>query len=99
MNEYLMLALAFAAGGLLGVFFFGGLWWTVQKGLKSKRPGLWFFGSMLFRTIITLSGFYGVAADQWQRFLACLVGFVFARFIIVRLSRSWPIESPQPVEE
>jgi F1F0 ATPase subunit 2 len=23
---------------LLGVIFFGGLWWTVRKGLSSKRP-------------------------------------------------------------
>jgi heme A synthase len=35
---------------LLGVIFFGGLWWTVRKGLSSKRPALCFFGSLLLRT-------------------------------------------------
>ena len=99
MNDNLMLVLAFGAGALLGGFFFGGLWWTVQKGITSKRPGLWFFGSMLLRTGITLAGFYGVAADQWQRFLACLAGFIAARFIVVRLSRAWSIKSAEPVEE
>ncbi|MGR9114952.1 MAG: N-ATPase subunit AtpR [Gammaproteobacteria bacterium] len=99
MNDNLMLALAFGAGALLGGFFFGGLWWTVQKGIKSRRPALWFFSSMLLRTAITLAGFYGVAADQWQRFLACLAGFIVVRFIVVRLTRSWPIKSPEPVEE
>ena len=99
MNENLTLGLAFGMGGLLGGFFFGGLWWTVQKGLKSKRPALWFLGSMLFRTGITLAGFYGVAADDWQRFLACLSGFVVVRFIVIRLTRSIPAESPNPVEE
>ena len=31
MNEMLILALAWVAGGLLGAVFFGGLWWTVRK--------------------------------------------------------------------
>ena len=38
------------AGALLGAFFFGGLWWTVQKGVASERPALWFLGSLLLRT-------------------------------------------------
>ncbi|MGR9044682.1 MAG: N-ATPase subunit AtpR [Gammaproteobacteria bacterium] len=99
MNDNLMWVLAFGAGGMLGAFFFGGLWWTVHRGLKSKRPALWFIGSMLIRSGITLAGFYGVAADQWQRLLACLAGFIVARFIVVRLTRSWPIKTPEPVEE
>ena len=35
---------------LLGAFFFGGLWWTVQKGVTSETPALWFLGSLLLRT-------------------------------------------------
>ena len=31
MSDTLALALALFAGALLGTFFFGGLWWTVQK--------------------------------------------------------------------
>ena len=50
MNDILPLALALAAGLLLGAFFFGGLWWTVQKGVASERPALWFLGSLLLRT-------------------------------------------------
>jgi F1F0 ATPase subunit 2 len=50
MNEILNLILALVAGFLLGAFFFGGLWWTVQKGLSSRRPELWFLGSLLLRT-------------------------------------------------
>ena len=49
MNEVLVLATALAAGLLLGAFFFGGLWWTVRRGVSSPRPALWFFGSMLLR--------------------------------------------------
>ena len=50
MSDILALALAFLAGALLGAFFFGGLWWTVQKGVASERPALWFLGSLLLRT-------------------------------------------------
>ena len=57
MNEYLFLVGAAVAGLLLGVFFFGGLWLTVRKGLKSQRPALWFVGSMFLRTSVALCGF------------------------------------------
>ena len=42
MNEPLTLVLALAAGGVLGAIFFGGLWWTVRKGVSSPQPALWF---------------------------------------------------------
>lgn len=88
MNEYLTLALALVAGVLLGAVFFGGLWWTVQKGISSKRPALWFFGSLLLRMSIALAGFYFVSGGHWDRLLTCLLGFVMARFIVMRLTRS-----------
>ena len=50
MSDILALALALVAGALLGAFFFGGLWWTVQKGVTSETPALWFLGSLLLRT-------------------------------------------------
>ena len=61
MNETLTLALALAAGVLLGAIFFGGLWWTVRKGVSSQRPALWFLGSLLLRMSIALAGFYFVS--------------------------------------
>ena len=79
MNEFLSLALALAAGVLLGAIFFGGLWWTVRKGVSSKQPALWFFGSLLLRMSIALAGFYFVSGGHWERLLLCLLGFVMAR--------------------
>jgi hypothetical protein len=38
MNETAILVLSGGAGVLLGALFFGGLWWTVRRGLSSKRP-------------------------------------------------------------
>jgi F1F0 ATPase subunit 2 len=88
MNETLRLMVALVTGLLLGTMFFGGLWWTVQKGVSSKRPALWFVGSLLVRSSIALAGFYFIARSHWQRLIVCLVGFIVARFIVMRLSRS-----------
>jgi F1F0 ATPase subunit 2 len=91
MNDFLFLAAALAAGLLLGALFFGGLWWTVVKGISSPQPALWFFGSMLLRTCVTLSGFYFVGREDWRRWLLCLVGFVLARLVVKWLTRT-PVE-------
>ena len=88
MNETLMLVLACAAGGGLGAVFFGGLWWTVRKGVSSPRPALWFFGSGLLRMSIVLAGFYFVSGGQWKRLAACLAGFIIARVVVTWLTRS-----------
>ena len=87
MNETLTLVLAWAAGGVLGAIFFGGLWWTVRNGVSSARPVLWFLGSLLLRMGIVLAGFYFVSGGQWKRLVACLVGFVIARVVVTWLTR------------
>lgn len=87
MNETVILALAWLAGGAIGLFFFGGLWWTVRMGVSAQRPGLWFFGSMLLRTCVTLAGFYLVSNRHLDRLLLCLLGFFLARMVVTRLTR------------
>ena len=62
MNDRLALSLVFLIGGFLSTFFFGGLWYTVQKGVTSKLPAVWFLGSLLLRTGVVLAGFYFVVA-------------------------------------
>lgn len=90
MNDMMMLVLAGGAGLVLGAIFFGGLWWTVRKGVSSQRPALWFLGSMLVRTGIVVVGFYVVSGGHWQRLVACLLGFVVARLLVTQLTRSRP---------
>jgi len=88
MNDTLALMLSWMAGGALGAFFFGGLWWTVRKSLASGRPALWVFGSLMLRMGVTMTGFYLVSGTDWQRLLCCLVGFVLARQMVMRLTQS-----------
>ncbi len=75
------------AGGGLGIIFFGGLWWTVRKGVAAPYPALWFFGSGLLRMSMVVAGFYLVGGGQWRRLVACLVGFIIARGVVAWLLR------------
>ena len=86
MNEALTLLLVLGAGGALGTIFFGGLWWTVRKGVSSPRPALWFLGSLSLRMTIVLVGFYLVAGHHWERLLLCLLGFILARLVVTWLT-------------
>ncbi len=100
MNDTISLALALAAGSVLGAIFFGGLWWTIRKGISSDRPALWFFGSFLFRMTIILAGFYLIArSHQWQRLVMCLVGFAMARLIVTWLTRPRGEDASPPKAE
>ena len=93
------LILAVLAGVLLGVVFFGGLWWTVQKAVTSETPALWFLGSLLLRTGLILAGFYLAAQGHWSRLAGCLLGFLIARFMIVKFLTRIPVVEPTPLEE
>jgi F1F0 ATPase subunit 2 len=99
MNETLMLVLACAAGGALGAVFFGGLWWTVRKGVSSKRPALWFFGSLLVRMSVALAGLYLVGRGHWERLVLCLLGFMVARLAVMWLTRPSGANQTRPAQE
>jgi F1F0 ATPase subunit 2 len=88
------LVLPLLAGVLLGMFFFGGLWWTIRRGVSSKQPAALFFFSLLLRTGIALAGFYVVARGDWRRVLSCLVGFVLARILVTWLTRVPTAKAP-----
>lgn len=87
MNDAGTLAVAAAAGAALGAVFFGGLWWTVHRGVGARRPAAWFLGSLLLRTVVVLAGFWFVAGGRGDRLLAGLAGFVVARIVASRLAR------------
>jgi len=87
MNESLALLLAWVAGALLGIIFFGGLWWTVRKGVSSQKPARLFIASLMVRMGATLAGFYFGFGGNWRRLLVCLLGFLSARLLVTWLIR------------
>jgi F1F0 ATPase subunit 2 len=86
-GEFAAGAGALGAGLFLGAIFFGGLWWTVRRGLGSGQPAIWFGLSALVRMAIAFAGFYFFAHDGLPSLAACLVGFLSARMAITRLTR------------
>ena len=87
MNEIWIIIGVIFTGFLLGLFFYGGLWWTTKKGVHSKSPALWFLGSLIIRLGIAITAFYFISSDHWERILLCLLGFIVARIIIMRVTK------------
>lgn len=88
MSDFLIWLLACLAGIALGGFFFGGLWWTVRRGASSRHPARLFVSSFLVRMVVAVGGFYLIAADgDWRRVIASLLGFLIARWLVVRWTR------------
>jgi F1F0 ATPase subunit 2 len=86
-NDWLWLVLALVLGAALGVFYFGGLWYTVLRLPETRNPALLTFLSYLGRMAVVLAGFYLLSGGNWQRLVASLVGFLAARQVMIRRYR------------
>lgn len=96
MEVYLLkLLIAFAAGFVLGFYYFGGLWWTIRKLPNARQPALLTIGSFVARTGITLLGLFLASGGRWERILVGLLGFLVARGLLVRRFRPTASIIPQ----
>ena len=82
--------MAFFVGMGAGVFYFGGLWWTVRRLPRLRQPALLTLGSFFVRTGLSLAAFYFASGGHWERILASLLGFIIVRVFLVRRIRSSP---------
>jgi F1F0 ATPase subunit 2 len=81
---YLFLLLfSLLAGGAIGLFYFGGLWWTVRRMPDAQTPVILLMGSFMLRSVVAVTAFYLVAAD-WVTLVTAVIGFLIARFALVR---------------
>lgn len=71
-----------AVGILLGVFFYGGLWFTIRALLTSPHPVLLTISSFWARTLVTLAGFLVAMNGRWQNAIVCLAGFGLGRLAV-----------------
>ncbi|MBE9046532.1 ATP synthase subunit I [Pleurocapsales cyanobacterium LEGE 10410] len=81
--------IAFIIGSSLGLFYFGGLWLTVQQLATAQHPYRLIFFSLIFRLGVTLfvlslilsnNRLYGVIP-----LLMCCLGFLIVRTIMILL--------------
>ena len=83
MSSTAQILAAFAAGMLLGVAYFLGLWATIRHLGRSRHPALWMLASLLLRMAVLLAGFGLLARfGGWQAVLAGLAGVLGVRFYL-----------------
>jgi len=90
MNIGLLLAMV-CAGAIIGLFYFGGLWLTLNKLTESRQWGLWLGASFLLRSTMTVAAFWLLAADDWRRILALATGFTIVRFLSIKQIQHKPV--------
>jgi F1F0 ATPase subunit 2 len=79
-----LLSGAFAAGLVLGAFYFIALWQTVKRLPDTPRPLRLMLGSFALRMAVVMPGFYFVMGGQWERLATALMGFILMRMILTR---------------
>lgn len=104
MSDTVNLMLIWCLGLALGGFFFVGLWWTVQKSIRSAHPAWWLLSSLLVRMTVTIAGFYLVVSHEMAnasllRLLICLFGFICARLITARVVAKMTARLDTPVQQ
>lgn len=74
---------AVIVGMMVGMFYFGGLWLTVQRISHMKRQALLIFISFIGRMAVTLFIFYLFMSSHWEQLIFCLLGFLLMRKVLI----------------
>jgi F1F0 ATPase subunit 2 len=81
-------------GGLaVGIFFYGGLWFTVNWLAGARYRALLLIASFGIRTLVVLSGFLLLFESRWDYALLCLVGFTVGRLAVMKFMVSHPMRA------
>lgn len=95
MTELLTWLLAALGGTALGLFYFAGLWFTLQRLPNHPHPALWVAGSFILRLAVSLIGFYVILGSDRSltRLGIALLAFLAVRVALTRRLR--PTTEPQ----
>ncbi len=98
MNAAVM-ALTLALGALIGALYFGGLWWTLARLGRWRRPALALSVSFLARALPALAVFVLLARLGPMPLALALVGFLVMRLALSAWIRPTPPSSGARVAE
>jgi F1F0 ATPase subunit 2 len=85
MTDAVYLFTSLAAGAILGIVYFRGLWQTVLRLPDFARPAWSMSWSFVARVGIVMSGFYFIMlGGHLERLAMAVAGFIIARQILVR---------------
>ena len=79
------LSTGFVVGVLLGLTFFGGLWWTAQRLMSSHSPALLIFTSLLLRMGVLAVGLFAMTQVGAGAVVAAGCGALLVRFWMIRV--------------
>lgn len=88
--QWINFILCFIAGFCLGMFFFGGLWFTIRNISSMTRPSLLIIISFFVRTVVVMAGFYLILKQGMPSLLIALAGYL--------VSRTWCIGKIKPLK-
>lgn len=98
MNASLLL-LGFGVGLVVGAAYFAGLWWTVRKATRVRRPALWLLASFVVRSLMAVGAFALVLRlGSPLALVVAMIGFLAARWLITRYLPSDSLSEAEPVE-
>lgn len=83
MNNLTIISAGLAWGGLLSLFHFGGLWLSLVYLPRTTRPKLWFYGGLLMRYTITLTGMWFAQKHGALTIIATCTGFYVMRMFLI----------------
>jgi F1F0 ATPase subunit 2 len=81
--DWLPLLWSVLAGIALALFYFGGLWMTVQRLPTTRSPALLAFASFLVRMVVLLLALYLVIDGRFDRLVALLLSFFLTRQVLL----------------
>lgn len=70
-------------GAVLGLGYFAGLWWTVQRARNARRPQALLAVSFIVRAALTVAALLFIMGDSVMRLVAALAGFLIVRTIVL----------------
>ena len=82
LTTMMILMAAFAAGLVLGGFYFIALWQTVRRLPATGSPARLMLGSLVLRMAVLSAGFYFVMGGHWERLATAMLGFIVIRKIL-----------------
>ncbi|HSP46599.1 MAG TPA: ATP synthase subunit I [Clostridiaceae bacterium] len=90
--------IAFLAGILLGILYFGGLYVTVNHMKRTRHPALLMMGSFIFRMAVLLFGFYLLRNGGAYHMIIALFAVILVKFVMVAMVRR-TIGKPGPEDK
>ena len=83
-SDLIAILIGLAAGCLLGLVYFGGLWWTTRQLSSTPHPGPFVMASFVTRLGVLAAGLFATAQLGVASLGMAVVGLLFVRQLMIR---------------